>query len=310
MRSYGITKGRFWNGPTGRDIRAAGSDAQLVALYLFTNPHANAVGLYYLPFELLEKQLALPRYRIERALLALDRLRFAHFDAATEVVWVREMAHHQLGGKLPVGDGRLKAASRIYCEVPPNPYLSEFFDRYHDELKLPDRRVGTIPQASPPGTEGPPQGPPYTVPDPVPDLDSPSTPDLSNSSSVLLGRSGNPFAPSRPPADVLFRRLVAAYPPQRVTQGYLTESAFVDVLNKDGRPVEIVFADLMSHLENQLRGYEWRVKRMIPKLEKWLREGACWQLHDEHPPTAIVSERTLQTDLAGDAFVKGNGRAY
>lgn len=47
MRSYGIVKPAFWNGETGRQIRAVGADAQLVALYLMTNPHANAIGMYY-----------------------------------------------------------------------------------------------------------------------------------------------------------------------------------------------------------------------------------------------------------------------
>jgi hypothetical protein len=155
VRSYGITKGTFWSGPTGRDIRVSGADTQLVALYLFTGPNANAIGLYYLPFELLLKHVALPGNRIRKSLLDLDHLHFAHYDDISEVVWVREMAYHQLGEMRP-GDGRVRAVSRLYAELPPNPYLGSFFDRYAEKLQLQVPRRDAISKGGPRGTLTPP----------------------------------------------------------------------------------------------------------------------------------------------------------
>lgn len=108
-----------------------------------------------------------------------------------------------------------------------------------------------------------------------------------------------------PPLDVWLRQLQATYPRQAVTSGYLTESAFFDAIALDGRLPAEVFAEMVANLENQMRGYQWRVKRMIPRLVNWLRDGLWHQLHDEQPPTDLVSERTLGTLAAADAFVKG-----
>lgn len=49
MRDYGKVSPQFWIGKTGKALRNAGSEAQLVSLYLLTNPHANMIGLYYMP---------------------------------------------------------------------------------------------------------------------------------------------------------------------------------------------------------------------------------------------------------------------
>ncbi|ENU2556439.1 hypothetical protein ACE4O8_005059, partial [Escherichia coli] len=49
MRDYAKVSPRFWLGETGRELRKAGAEAQVVAFYLMTSPHANMLGLYYLP---------------------------------------------------------------------------------------------------------------------------------------------------------------------------------------------------------------------------------------------------------------------
>lgn len=123
--------------------------------------------------------------------------------------------------------------------------------------------------------------------------------------SRLTAEFGEGVETPLPPFDVWLRELQAVYPQTSVTSGHLTETAFLDVFDGDPRQPDVVFGELLEHLENQKRGYQWRVKRMVPNLERWLREGLWKQLHEEQPPTALVSERTLQTDIAGDAFVKG-----
>lgn len=138
---------------------------------------------------------------------------------------------------------------------------------------------------------------------------SPTTRARSRAERLRLTATANGQRPTAEanglPLDEWFQELVADYPEQGVTTGYLTQSAFHDAITTDGRPPRAVFDEMLGNLENQKAGYQWRVKRMVPNLDKWLREGRWKQRHDVAPPTALVSERTIQTEMAGDAFVKG-----
>ena len=49
MRDYATVAPQFWLGKTGRELRKKGAEAQVVSFYLMTSPHANMLGLYYLP---------------------------------------------------------------------------------------------------------------------------------------------------------------------------------------------------------------------------------------------------------------------
>lgn len=102
--------------------------------------------------------------------------------------------------------------------------------------------------------------------------------------------------------------LQEAYPVQRVTHGYTTGTAFFNVLSRHPLGPCGAWALMKSNLENQKRGHQWRVKKMTPRLEKWLTSGDWTQKHDENPPESIVNEKTAATLAAGDAFVRGGGR--
>jgi hypothetical protein len=108
-----------------------------------------------------------------------------------------------------------------------------------------------------------------------------------------------------PPLDVWLRELQRQYPEQRVTIGHLTESAFHQQFLEDPRPADVVWRDMLEGLTSQKGGYEWRVKGMVPSLEKWLREGRWRQRHDEAPVSAVVSEKTSRTLTAAAEFIKG-----
>lgn len=103
--------------------------------------------------------------------------------------------------------------------------------------------------------------------------------------------------------DVAFNRLKQAYPQQRITTGHVTVTAFVDALMKAAEGPAAAFERMMSNLETQVHGHEWRTKGYIPKLENWLTSGAWEQRHDAQPPVAEQlapkTNRTLQaaTDL-------------
>ena len=48
MRDYAKVSPHFWTGTTGKKLRSS-PEAVIVAMYLMTCPHANMLGLYYMP---------------------------------------------------------------------------------------------------------------------------------------------------------------------------------------------------------------------------------------------------------------------
>jgi hypothetical protein len=110
-----------------------------------------------------------------------------------------------------------------------------------------------------------------------------------------------------PKFDEWFRQLQEDYPQQRVTAGYLTQTAFIDALVGYREGPRLAWGQMQANLENQKRGHQWRVKRMIPKLDNWLRSGAWLQQHDETPPEALVTDKTARNLTAAAAFIKAGG---
>lgn len=156
MRSFATVLSQFWTGRTGKAITAAGKDARIVATYLLTCEHANMLGLYRLPLLYAAEETGLKRREVADALTQLQAIGFAHYDEATDFVWVLEMARFQLGllpgEPLKEGDKRTKGAARLYKQISSNPYLASFHDRYSEILSLPLRRdflTETKPHVSP-----------------------------------------------------------------------------------------------------------------------------------------------------------------
>jgi len=134
----------IWDGSSALEIaETGGAAAQLMALYLTTNPACNMIGLYPLDPLMMRVHVALTPRQIATALAVLDQIQFAHYDSATKVVWVREMAKFQLGLQhrpLSPTDKRVVGVQRLYASVRGNPWLGAFFDRYQAELHLNKRR--------------------------------------------------------------------------------------------------------------------------------------------------------------------------
>ena len=176
MRNFAMVRSQFWTGRTGKTITSAGKEARIMATYLLTCDHANMIGLYRLPMLYATEETGLTRREVATALKQLSAVGFAHYDDVAEYVWVSEMARFQLdllpGEMLKEGDKRAKGAARLYKQIPSNPFLGPFHDRYSQVLGLPIKRdflLETQPHASP--FEG--ASEPLTrgyVPVPVPDL--------------------------------------------------------------------------------------------------------------------------------------------
>ncbi|MEK8489546.1 DNA-binding protein [Escherichia coli] len=140
MRDYAKVSPRFWLGETGRELRKAGAEAQVVAFYLMTSPHANMLGLYYLPVLYLAHETGLGLEGASKGLKRAVEAGFCSYDHDAEMVWVHEMAAWQVGKTLKPGDNRCAGVRNEYASLPENAFLSAFYDRYKTDFHLDVRR--------------------------------------------------------------------------------------------------------------------------------------------------------------------------
>lgn len=149
MRDYAKVSPLFWTGETGKAIRRRGFEGLLVATYLMTNGRANMLGLYEQPVLFMAHETALGVEGASKGLQVCIEEGFCSFDAATEIVWVHEMARYQIADSLKSGDNRCKAVQREYDALPKSPFLGAFFDRYATAFHMTSRRDSNTPKRSP-----------------------------------------------------------------------------------------------------------------------------------------------------------------
>lgn len=135
MRDYGTVASQFWVRGTGKELRGD-MEAQLVALYLMTSPHANMIGVFHLPVMYLAHETGLT---IEKAQAALDRLTakdFCTYEAESEWICVHRFAANQIGEELKEGDKRIKGVLNEIAKVPGGACLQAFVLRYSTPFHL------------------------------------------------------------------------------------------------------------------------------------------------------------------------------
>lgn len=140
MRDYAKVSPRFWIGETGRQIRAVGCHAQVLSFYLMTSPHANMLGLYYMPLPFIVHETGIPLEGASKALQSLKNVGFCSYDQETEFVWVHEMARFQIAEKLKPDDKRVIGIRNEYRELSNNPFLEPFFNKYQEAFGLSEMR--------------------------------------------------------------------------------------------------------------------------------------------------------------------------
>jgi len=148
MRDYGKVSPQFWVGETGKKIKAVGPECQVVALYLMSSPHANMLGLYYLPLVFLSHETGLPLEGASKALQSLIEVGFCSYDEGAEVIWVHEMAYYQIGEALKPNDNRVKGIISSLKNVPKNNHVSSWWARYADTFSLPESEAPSKPLRS------------------------------------------------------------------------------------------------------------------------------------------------------------------
>src|SRR5690625_3120250 len=96
MRDYGKVAPQFWTGSTGKELRAHGHEAVIVGLYLMTSPHANMIGLYYLPVLYIAHETGLGLEGARKGLQRACEAGFCTYDDTSEYVFVHAMARFQI----------------------------------------------------------------------------------------------------------------------------------------------------------------------------------------------------------------------
>ena len=149
MRDYGKVSPQFWIGETGKKLRKAGAEAQVVSLYLMTCPHSNMIGMFYMPLMYIAHETGLGLEGASKGLARASEAGFCMYDEGSEVVWVLEMARFQIGDSMSAGDKRCKGVQNEYDSVPAIPYLALFYGRYSSVFHMTENRAEPTKQASP-----------------------------------------------------------------------------------------------------------------------------------------------------------------
>jgi len=112
-------------------------NVQLVAMYLITAPGANMIGLFYLPVVLIAHEVGISDTEARSALATLGRMDVAHYDSHQEIVWVPQMARHQIEDELRGGDKRKAGVQRELEPFLRHPFAADFVSRYGDAFDVP-----------------------------------------------------------------------------------------------------------------------------------------------------------------------------
>jgi len=149
MREYSRVGPKFWLGKTGKELRKAGAEAQVVAMYLMTSPHANMLGLYWVPTMYIAHETGLGMEGASKGLQRAIEAGFCEYDEASEVVWVYEMARFQIADSLVATDKRCIGIQNEYNSLPANPFLARFFAKYSVAFNMAKQRGNTSPIEAP-----------------------------------------------------------------------------------------------------------------------------------------------------------------
>ena len=137
MREFAKVPPKFWFHSNER--KKLGWQAQLVAIYLLTSPHANMIGVYYLPVNFIAHEIGITMEEAWKGLRGLIEAQFCSYDDHSEFVWVHEMGFTQICKQLKLADNRVKAIQEMYLELPDLPFLKDFYDKYANAFLLKNR---------------------------------------------------------------------------------------------------------------------------------------------------------------------------
>lgn len=137
MRDYGSVSPAFWLGKTGRELRGD-PEAQVLALYLMTGPHATAIGVFHCPVLYMAHETGLPIEGASKALRRLIEGGFCTYEWDSEWVFVRQMAKYQIADTLKKGDKRVVWLRKEVAAIPVPRMVAEFLEVHAENYGLTD----------------------------------------------------------------------------------------------------------------------------------------------------------------------------
>lgn len=143
MRDYGKVSPLFWVGKTGKALRGK-PEAQVVAFYLITSPHAEMTGVFYCPVMYIAHETGMTLEGASKALQSLVDIDFCSFDEESDTVFVHEMAKFQIGEELKVNDNQVKSVRKAYSSMK-GVIKARFYERYKAAFHLGDTSPSRAP---------------------------------------------------------------------------------------------------------------------------------------------------------------------
>ena len=139
MRDYAKVEPKMWHGATMKALRRC-PEGVIVGMYLMTSPQSNMLGLFSQPVLYMAHETGLGLEGAMKGLKHCIESGFCSFDEDSEFVWVHEMARYQIASELKANDLRCKGIQKDYDNLPDNPFLAAFFDRYAAAFHLTNKR--------------------------------------------------------------------------------------------------------------------------------------------------------------------------
>ena len=148
MRDYGVVSPRFWIGETGKTLRG-NANAQILALYLMTCPHANMIGVFHCPLIYMAHETGIGLEGASKALECLIEAQFCTFDEASDTVFVHRMPVYQVGESLKPTDLRTKGVCKEWQNIAVPRMKAAFHAMYSVAFHLPDLAENSSPYQAP-----------------------------------------------------------------------------------------------------------------------------------------------------------------
>ena len=148
MREYGSVSPRFWIGETGKRLRGD-ANAQVLALYLMTSPHANMIGVFHCPVLYMAHETGLDIEGASKALARLIEAGFCKYERDSETVFVIRMAAHQVGERLKRDDKRVLGIRKELEKISDQSLKAAFVEVYAESFHL-EREPLASPLIAPP----------------------------------------------------------------------------------------------------------------------------------------------------------------
>lgn len=135
MREYGKVYPRFWTAGTGKALRGD-MESQVLALYLMTCPHANMIGVFHCPIMYMAHETGMTIEGASKALARLIEAGFCTFDGVDDVVFVHEMAAHQIGVISSPKDKQVIGLRKQVAQIAQPIIRTAFMARYKEDFYL------------------------------------------------------------------------------------------------------------------------------------------------------------------------------